>query len=179
MNTGLISIRYAKALLYTGLEKEDLPEILYENCTGFCQILKESSDFDTFIKSPVIKGTQKKQFIRKAFSGKFHDIMLNFIEIIIDNKREKLMNDIFRDFLDIYRKRMGILSVTFVTAVPISDNGKKEIFNMLEDYMASEIELETKVDPDIIGGMIIVADDKQADGSILGELRALKKKMMN
>jgi len=179
MNTGLISIRYAKALLQTGLEKEGLPEILYENSNSFCKMLNESSDFDTFIKSPVIKGTQKKQFIRKAFSGNLHDIMLNFIDIIIDNKREKLMNDIFRNFLDLYRKRMGILSVTFITAVPIDEKYKQKIFERLEEYMASEIELEIKVNPEIIGGMIIVADDRQADGSISGELRALKKKMMN
>ena len=179
MNAGLISIRYAKALLQTGFEQKNLMDVLYGNCNNFYQVLKESQDFDTFIKSPVINGSRKKKFISETFGGKFHVLMLNFIGIIIDNKREKLMNDIFRNFLDIYRKQLGIKNVSVVTAIPIQDNYKNEILKLLKERLKCEIELETKVDAGIIGGLIIVADDKQADGSIAGELRTLRKKMMN
>lgn len=177
MNTGLISIRYAKALLQTGIEKEKL-DVLYANGTNFFMLLKELSELENFIKNPVIKDAQKKQFIRTTFS-KFHEIMLNFIDVIIDNRREKLIEDIFRNFLDLYRKESGIKNITVITAIPVDDNYQKEILNFLKEQLNSKIELECKVNEEILGGLVIIVDDKQADGSIAGELRSLRKKMMN
>jgi len=177
MNTGLISIRYAKALLQTGIEKE-LLNLLYENSTNIFTVLKEVPELDDFLKNPVIKSEQKKQFIRKTFNN-FHELMLNFINVIIDNKREKLIKDIFRNFLELYRKECGIKSITVITAISIADNYKKEILDVLGQQLKTKVELECKVDDEIIGGLVIIVDDKQADGSIAGELRALRKKMMN
>jgi len=177
MNTGLISIRYAKALLQTGIENKKL-DVLYANGTNFFMLLKELSELEEFLKSPVIKDAQKKQFIRKTFSS-FNEIMLNFIDVIIENRREKLIEGIFRNFLDLYRKEAGIKSITVITAIPVDDNYKKEILKVLVERLNSKIELECKVDEDILGGLVIIADDKQADGSIAGELRSLRKKMMN
>lgn len=177
MNTGLISIRYAKALLQTGIEKE-LLGVLYENGTNIFALLKEVPELDDFLKNPVIKSAQKKQFIRKTFD-KFNILMLNFIDVIIDNKREKLINDIIRNFLDLYRKECGIKNVTVITAINIEDSYRQEILDVLGQQLKTRVELECKVDDEIIGGLVIIVDDKQADGSIAGELRALKKKMMN
>ena len=178
MNTGIISMRYAKALLHAGTEKKGLLDKLYDNGIEFYTVLKESSEFDAFIKDPVTYGDKKKEFVRKAFSKNFHDIMLNFIDLIIDNNRENLINNIFFDFFNIYRENLGIKNVTVITAVPIESKYKNEILKIIEYRLNAKVELECKVDPEVIGGLVIVVDDKQADGSIVGELRALKKKMM-
>jgi len=179
MNTGLISMRYAKALLQIGLENKEAAKMLYDNSTLFYETLIELPEFEYFLKNKIIKNSQKKEIVRKVFSDKFHNFMMNFIEVIIDNKREKLINDIFIDFLTIYRKQFGIRNVKVITAIPVKEKYKDEISKILKERLKVEIELECKVDPEIIGGLIIAVDDKQADGSIAGELRALKKKMMN
>ena len=171
-------MRYAKALLLASIENKDLSDILYNNGTEFYKVLNESSEFDEFFKNPVIYGDPKKAFIRKAFGKNFHDMMINFINIIIDNKREKLVNNIFWNFLNIYRENLGIKNVTVITAIPVESNYKDEILKTIEKSLNAKVELECKVDPEVIGGLIIVVDNKQADGSIVGELRALKKKMM-
>jgi F-type H+-transporting ATPase subunit delta len=89
------------------------------------------------------------------------------------------MKDIFRNFIDLYRKQSGIKNVTLITAIPIDKKKKKDILKILGQRLNSKVELECKVDNGIIGGVVIIADDKQADGSIAGELRELRKKMMN
>ena len=178
MNIGIISMRYAKALLYAGTENKDLLDVLYNNGIEFYTVLKESSEFEDFFKDPVIYGDRKKEFVRKAFNKNFHDFILNFIDLIIDNNREKLVNNIFFDFFNIYRESLGIKNVTVITAVPIESKYKNEILKIIEYRLNAKVELECKVDSEVIGGLIIVIDDKQADGSIVGELRALKKKMM-
>ena len=178
MNTGLISMRYAKVLLHTGIENKDISDILYDNGAEFYKVLKESTEFDDFLKSPVFSGDRKKDFITKTFGKNFHGMMINFINLIIDNKREKLINNIFWDFLNIYRENQGIKNVTVTTAIPVESEYKDEILKIIEKRLNAKVELKCKVDSEVIGGLIIVVDDKQADGSIVGELRALKKKMM-
>ena len=179
MNRGLISMRYAKALLQIGQEKGNLQHILYDNATNFCNVLDETTEFNNFLKNPVIKDNQKKILVRNTFGNMFDQTMLNFIEIIIDNKREHFINDIFRNFLYIYRKQKGIKNIKVVTAIPIDNNYKSKVREILEQKVNAKIELECKIDPDIIGGLVVVIDhDKQADGSIAGEIRELKKKMM-
>jgi len=121
MNTGLISVRYAKALMQIGLETKNVSEILYQNGTNFYEILNEAPDVEDFFKNPIVKAKQKKEFVKEAFGNKFHEIMVNFIGVVIDNKRERLINDIFRNFLDIHRKQQGIKSVKVLTAISIDD----------------------------------------------------------
>ena len=179
MNRGLISMRYAKALLQIGQEKENLRQTLYDNAAYFYEALNETAEFDVFIKNPVIKDNHKKELLRNVFGKIFDNTMLNFIEVIIQNKREHLINDIFLNFLTLYRKQQGIRNITVVTAISIADNYKNEMRKILIEKLNANIELECKTNPDIIGGLLIVVDDKQADGSIAGELRELKKKMMN
>ncbi|MCL2073529.1 MAG: ATP synthase F1 subunit delta [Marinilabiliaceae bacterium] len=179
MNRGLISTRYAKALLQIGQEQGNLQHFLYDNATKFYNALNDTAEFDVFIKNPIIKDAQKKSMVRSVFGKMFNETMLNFIEIIIENRREMLINDIFRNFLYLYRQQQGIKSVTVVTSISIDDNYKNQIRKILEKKLDAEIELECKVDADIIGGLIIIIDDKQADGSIAGELRELKKKMIH
>ena len=178
MNTGLVSMRYAKALLQAGIENKEISDVLYQNSTEFFNVLEGSSEFNDFLKSPVINGDKKKQFIRNTFGNNFHGMMMNFINLIIDNRREKLINNIFWDFLNIYRENLGIKNVKVITAIPVESKYKDEILKTIEKRLNAEVELECKVNPEVIGGLIIVVDDKQADGSIVGELRALKKKMM-
>ena len=171
-------MRYAKALLQAGKENAGLSDVLYDNGTEFYKVLEESSEFNDFLKSPVINGDKKKEFIRNTFGKNFNSMMLNFIDLIIDNKREKFVGNIFWDFLNIYRESLGIKNVTVITAIPVESKYKDDILKIIEKRLDAKVELTCKVDPEVIGGLIIVVDNKQADGSIVGELRALKKKMM-
>ncbi|MDR2928579.1 MAG: ATP synthase F1 subunit delta [Cytophagaceae bacterium] len=170
-------MRYAKALLQAGLANNTL-DALYGNGSNFYEVLNKSTDFDAFLKNPIISGEARKKFIRKVFGTSFHGMMLNFINIIIDNRREKLIGMIFLDFINLYRESKGIKTVKVITAIPVDDEYRNEIGEVIEKRLNAKIELECKVDAETIGGLVIMVDDRLADGSVAGELRALKKKMM-
>lgn len=178
MNTGLISMRYANALFQLGCDQEGLLSQLYNDCRSLYNTLKDSEELVTFLKNPVVKASVKKKFMRSNFRGHLHEKTLKFIELVIDNSREMLFRNILLDFMDVYRAHNGVRSVTLITAVPVDDAFKGQIVNIIEERLSGKIELDCKVDKGILGGLVIMVDGKQADGSIAGKLRAMKKKMM-
>ena len=178
MNRGLISMRYAKALFQLGRDQEGLLDRLYEDCNSLNKMLKDSKELVLFLQSPVIKASIKKRFIRDNFKSLLHESFLKFLELVIDNNREPLSRDIMLNFMDLYRDYMGVKSVTIITAVPVEESFRNEICSIIEERLKGQVELDCRVDKDILGGLVVMIDGKQADGSIAGKLRAMKKKML-
>ena len=178
MNTGLISMRYAKALFQLGLSQPDLQERLYHDSQIIMDSLKESIDLVAFLKNPVIKSDVKKRSVRQVFTNVLHDKTLRFLDVVIENNREALFINILMDYRELYRKEKGWRSVTVITAAPVDASFKDEIRQTIEQQLHGKVELECKVNEDIMGGLIVMVDGKQADGSITGKLRNLKKKLL-
>lgn len=178
MNTGLISMRYAKAFFQLGVSQHDLQERLYCDSQIIMDSLKESVELVAFLKNPVIRSDVKKRSLRQVFKTVLHDITLKFLDLVIENNRETLLGNILLDFRDLYRKQKGWKSVTVITATPVDASFKDEIRQLIELQIHGKIELECKVNEDIMGGLIVMVDGKQADGSIAGKLRNLKKKIL-
>jgi F-type H+-transporting ATPase subunit delta len=103
MNQSKITVRYAKAFIALGKEKNFLPEF-HQDAELVASVCSSSTDFILLLESPVIKTSQKINAIQKVFSGKVNDLTLKFLMLIAQNKREIYIPGIFRNFLDYYRK---------------------------------------------------------------------------
>lgn len=178
MNASLIAVRYASALLQLGKADDSLLDRLYADCSFLLASLKEPGELSTFLKNPVVKPGIKKKALHNVLSERLDPFTMRFLNLIIDNNREKLLAAALMDFIDMYRNNKGIKSVQVITAVPVDGGFKKEIRQEIEGHFKCQVELECKVDADILGGLILMMDGKQVDGSVTGQLRAMKKKMM-
>lgn len=178
MNTGLISIRYAKAFFQLGIGQHDLQERLYHDSQFIMETLKGSTELVAFLKNPVIKSDVKKRSVRQVFTNILHDKTLRFLDLVIENNRETLIINILMDYRELFRNERGWKSVTVITAAPVDASFKNEIRQTVEQQLHGKIELECKVNEDIMGGLIVMVDGKQADGSISGKLRNLKRKLL-
>jgi F-type H+-transporting ATPase subunit delta len=178
MNRGPITVRYATALFELGKEKNELDRffndagLLLEHCLRV-------KDFCNFLTNPVIKVSRKKELVNEILGNEQHPLMLRFVGMVIDKNREGLLPDILRYFKDLYKKHKGIRSVKLITAVAFDDVYIKEMRNILEREFNSSIELEVRVKPDIIGGLILLVDDKIVDNSIAHQLKLLKNKIVS
>ncbi|GAO28291.1 ATP synthase F1 subunit delta [Geofilum rubicundum] len=178
MNASLITVRYASALFQLGKEEELLLDRLYADCSFLLASTRESKELTQFLENPIVKPGVKKKALENVFKDHLDDHTLRFLNIIIDNNRESLLANALVDFIDMYRDYKGIKSVTVVTAVPVDEVFKQQIRQVIESHFSCKVELECKENPDILGGLILMMDGKQVDGSVIGQLRALKKKMM-
>lgn len=178
MNAALVSVRYASALFKAGEKDGSLLETLDRDCRLLLDSLKQSKELESFLASPVVKPQAKKDILNKAFGGKLHDYTLRFLELLINNNRASILKYTLMDFTDMFRSFRGIKKVKVITAIELTDTLRTELLNILEKQYRCNVELECKVEPDIIGGMILIVDGRQADGSVSGQLRALKKQLM-
>lgn len=171
-------MRYAKALFQLGISQHDLQERLYHDSQIIMDSLKESIELVAFLKNPVIRSDAKKRSVRQVFTNVLHDKTLRFLDLVIENNREALFINILMDYRELFRKEKGWRSVTVITATPVDASFKDEIRQTIEQQLNGKVELECKVNEDIMGGLIVMVDGKQADGSITGKLRNFKKKLL-
>lgn len=178
MNQSKISVRYAKALFQLALEKNQLEEVR-KDILLVSQSLKEYEQFRLFLKSPVVKPSQKHNLMTDLFKNSVTEISLNFLGLLVQNKRENHLEDISRQFLDVYSKYKGIKSALITTAVPLDESIRQNLYQQLSSVYKAEIDLVTHQDASILGGFILKIGDQQYDASIANGLRRMKTALLN
>ncbi|HKL34037.1 MAG TPA: ATP synthase F1 subunit delta [Tangfeifania sp.] len=177
MNESAIAVRYARAVFSLAKEKEIIDSLKndMELIHGVC---KDSADFNLLLKSPVIRTSQKTRLISQIFKNKVHPVTLNFLLLITRNNRETFIQAISRDALDFIRREKNIKPAILTTAIAIDKAFISEIEKIMEKELGGKIELTSRVNPDIIGGLILRVGDKQLDASIKTQLRNIKQDLL-
>ena len=178
MNESKISVRYAKALLQSALDKDNL-DTVYQDMLQLYQICRKVNEFELFLQNPVVTQSKKKEMIRTVFGGKVTGLTLSFVEMIVENKREMYIEDITRRFLDDYKQHKGITTVVLTTTVPVDQQIKERISQLIEETYKTIVELEEKQDKQLIGGFVINIDDKMMDASVARQLRDMYRKLIS
>lgn len=173
MNQSRATIRYAKALLQLSVEEKSLEES-YADMRLLDRICSESRELSLLLKSPIVKTDQKIKIICEVFANKIQKLSLDFVKIIINKKREYLLEGIAKAFIALYKDEKNIETATVTTAVPISSALKEEIVGYIKSRNNNQVELTEVVNKDIIGGAIIRIGDKELDASIATNITELR-----
>lgn len=177
MSYSAIRVRYAKAFFTLAKEKNML-EQLKTDIQGIFDICNHSDDFVHLLESPVVTTTKKSDLITKIFKGQINPLTINFLLLIVGNKREVHIPGICRNFLELTRKDQNIKSAVMITATEISTVTVEKIRELIANELDATIELSSQVDPGIIGGLILRIDDKQYDSSVNTQLRKIKQTLL-
>jgi F-type H+-transporting ATPase subunit delta len=179
MSNYRIATRYAKSLLELAIEKKKL-ENVYNDMRMLYGLCQESRPFHNFIKNPIINSYRKLGIFQSLFEKRIDELSYKFIDIITRKGREDILPEIGEQFLKEYRIYKNI-EIVNITAPIVLDETLKEEFLALSKKLIGEgkkIELEEKVDKDLLGGFILRIGDKQIDDSVSSKLRDLKKKLI-
>jgi F-type H+-transporting ATPase subunit delta len=178
MHNSQVNTRYAKAL-YLLAEEKNILESVRKDMDTIIQWMEENSEIDLLLEHPVIKSSKKEQLLRDIFKDKVSEVAISFLSLTVKNKREKHLKNICRDFISIYKNKRGIKTAVLTTSFDLSRTHKEKIKKSIEDAFKSPVELNTKVDKSIIGGMLIQVDDKQLDLSVARQIQELKNQFLN
>jgi F-type H+-transporting ATPase subunit delta len=177
MSISAIRVRYAKAFFSLAKEKMML-DILNADIQKIFDVCNHSTDFVLLLESPVVTTSKKADLITKIFKEQINPLTFNFLLLITNNKREVHIPGICRNFLELTRKDQNIKSAILVTATEINAQSTHKIKILIEKELDSKVELTCKLEPEIIGGLVLRIDDIQYDSSVSTQLRKIKQQLL-
>jgi F-type H+-transporting ATPase subunit delta len=175
MSVQRIATRYAKSLIELAEERGKLDRVL-EDVQSFSQVAS-NRDFYLLLKSPIVKADKKEKIFKALFEGKYDKLTLAFLHILLKKGREEYLADVAKEFIVQYKAIKHISTVKVTTAAKLSDAALEAIRKKLvaSSVTDEKVEINTAIDPALIGGFVIEFNNRLYDSSVTHKLELLKK----
>ena len=169
MDLGVISVRYARALLKcaTGLKLEDQ---VYKEMQTLSKSFLEVPELRFTIDNPMLSKDKKLKIVATACGDNICELTKKFVELVLNEDREKTLQCMAASYITLYRKQKNIIRGSLTTAAPVSQETEDKMRRMVESKTHGTVEFNTEVDPNIIGGFILEYDTYRMDASVKTKL---------
>lgn len=174
MSGSRAAVRYAKAILSFALEQSKEVEV-NNDMLLITNTIVDSKDLQLLLSSPVIKSEIKKATIKEVFASKVSSLTTGLVDLLIDNKRVSILEDVAEKYTILFDKLKGIEVAKVTTAIPLTEDLNVQILNKVKKITGKEATIENEVNPDIIGGFILRIGDVQYDASVANKLQGLRR----
>lgn len=178
MNTGRISVRYAKALFDLANETKVAKEV-YEHSYAVSRTIDPSSDLYYILHNPVILPSEKERVLTGVLSSsKVHPLLSSFIALMVRKRRESYIVNALLVFQKIYREQAGFVKVVIETPAELGDDTKNNILAYVKKKFNKNPELEVRLRPELIGGFTVEVEGLLIDLSVSGQLARVRKALV-
>ncbi len=175
MQNPRLAARYAKSLLDLAVEKQALEPVL-QDMMSIESLCNQSADFCSMLKSPVIKGGKKVAVIKALLGEGVSSLTTGFVALVSEKSREGVLREIATAFIAQYKVYKNILVAKLTTALPAGAELKATVESKAKAlYPGQEIELQTAVDPNLIGGFLLEVGDRVIDATVRRDLLEVRK----
>jgi F-type H+-transporting ATPase subunit delta len=179
MNNPRLAGRYAKSLIDLATEQNQLDAICAD-IKLIQRICKSNPDFVGVLQSPVIKPNVKGKIIESVLSTQVSTLTSAFISLLVRKGREINLPEIVNAFVEQFNAIRNIHQVKITTAVAMSDELKNSILDKVKSSTSLQnVELETAVKDELIGGFVLEMGGNLVDASIQRDLKDIKKQFMD
>ena len=166
---------YSRALFEAAEEQDKLDEVR-EQVGQFADALGETQELSVFFFSPYFSTEEKKEGLGKVLDGA-DDVVRNFLELLIEKHRVPAIHRIRREFESLWEEANKLLPVEVTSAIELDEGTVKQIGDRIGERTGRRVQLESKVDPDILGGIVVRVGDRILDASIANRLESLRKQV--
>jgi F-type H+-transporting ATPase subunit delta len=164
-----VAKRYARALYEVASEQQAIDAIENE-LIEISNIIQNSQDLKMLLTHPKVTAEEKQNLVGELFNGKVSETTMNFINLLLERGREENLNEIVKHFTELSNEVRGFADATVTTAKALTEEEVQKIAEQFGQKVNKKLRVTTKVDPSIIGGIIVRIGDRQYDGSIKGKL---------
>ncbi len=179
VETAEISRPYAEALMSVA-QSNNVADKFDSDVRSLLNLLEESEALRNFFANPFISAEDKKGVISKILSDDTNPMFRNFLMLLVDRRRIILVEGIAQEYLALLRQLNQTVLAEVISAVPLTNEQQETIKEKVKSMTnAREVELDTKIDSDIIGGVIIKVGSQVVDSSLRGQLRRLSLRLNN
>jgi F-type H+-transporting ATPase subunit delta len=168
-----ILVPYAEALMSVA-QSNNLIDRIGEDVDSLLNLLKESPELQQFLSSPIVKAEDKKAVLGRIGGEQLHPYTRNFLNLLVDRRRILFLEGICKQFQAILRKLNQTVLAEVTSAVELNEGQQQAVRErVMAMTSAHQVELDARVDPDLIGGVIIKVGSQLVDASLRGQLRRI------
>lgn len=168
-----VSRVYAEALFEVGRDKGKL-DSLQQQLGEVADAVDRNRDLQVFFFSPYLSSAEKQEGIARAISGAEPELV-NFLELLVDKHRMTEIFRIRREFDEFWKHENRRIDVTVTSAVELDPSVVEKIGQEVERQTGEKVDLSSRVDNDILGGIVLQVGNMVLDASIRSRLEKLRK----
>ena len=172
MDIGVISVRYARALLKSATDAK-IEEAVYTEMQQLARSYVEVPQLRFTIDNPMLSKEKKETLLLTAVGKKPSALTKTFIQLVLKEDRENVMQFIANSYVTLYRQQKNIIRGRLITAAQVTPATEQKMRQMVESKTNGTVEFETEVNPDIIGGFILEYDTFRMDASVKTKLNSI------
>jgi F-type H+-transporting ATPase subunit delta len=169
---------YAEALLSAADKRQQMQEVLEQFESLAHDVLGREPAFALFLASAVVSRDKKREALRRAFEGKINETLYNFLLVLNDHERLGVIREIAVIMREIYERRAGRIPVQVRTATPLADDQRERLRQELREKFGREPVLDVRIDPELLGGLVVRVEDWVYDGSVRARLERIRKQLI-
>ena len=169
MDIGVISTRYARALLKSATDAK-LEEQVYQEMMTLAKSYMDVPELRQTIDNPMLDKDKKQTLLETAAGGATSELMRTFIALVLKEDRENMVQFMAYSYVTLYRKQKNVIRGKLTTAARVSPETEQKMRQMVESMTQGTVEFETEVNPDSIGGFILEYDTFRMDASVKSKL---------
>jgi F-type H+-transporting ATPase subunit delta len=172
-----VSGRYATALFELARDEKSL-DAVKADLDKFDAMLSESADLKRLVRSPVFAAdTQSRALSAVLDKAGISGIAANFLKVLTNNRRLFAVTDVIRAYGTLVARFKGEASAEVTVAEPLSDKNLDALKAALKQVSGKDVTLNVKVDPSIIGGLVVKLGSRMVDSSLRTKLNSIKHAM--
>ena len=161
--------------LYDLAAEEGLDERILGELAGVTALLNGDAEYLHLLSIPSIPKKERCALLDEAFRGQVHLYVLNFMKLLCEKGALRELPGCARAYRLRYNQAHGILVATATTAVAMTEQQAKSLHEKLEKLTGKTIDLKTKVDPAVLGGIRLDIEGTELDGTVQNRLSALRR----
>lgn len=172
-----IAGRYASALFELASEAKNVDSTLAE-LQSFDGMIASSTDLERLIRSPVFGAEDQVRALSAVLAkAGIGGLTANFLKLLASKRRLFVVRDAIRAFGQMADEKKGVVRAQVTVAEPLSDKNRKALVDALKSSMGNTVDITEKVDPAIIGGIIVQLGSRMVDSSVRTKLNSIKTAM--
>src|SRR5215210_8794640 len=166
---------YARSLFEVAQEQGKLDDVRAQ-LGEFADALEDNQPMQVFFFSPYFSTQEKEDGLDKVVSDA-EPIPDNFLKLLIEKHRMPVVFRVRRDYEEMWQRENRLLPVEVTSAIELDKQTVKQIGDRIGEETGQKIELSERVDPDILGGLVVRVGNSIIDSSIRARLDSLRKQV--
>jgi F-type H+-transporting ATPase subunit delta len=169
---------YAEALLNSAAKRGQEEEILGELQSLVADVFPREPKLEEFLSSPAVAREVKAELLQSTFAPRASEAFANFLQVLNQHDRLDLLWEITSEYERLFNQRRRRIPVEVRSAAPLTDDQRAQVLSLIHEKLNLEPVLDEKVDPSLLGGLVVRVGNWVYDASVRNKLQQIKNELI-